>query len=333
MDNPNSCMQSPLAFFLPLTALTVMQGNNGVIRFEADEFESFDDGIDYSSVDIGELLSQHISDPAEIDDETHGEAASEHNNSLDCASIIVAKLLKENANFITYPGQIGVEAVPGSFDRTTIDVAEMLKHVNFVANPDQIGDGEAAPEYDSDVGRAAIRVAELIKRANLGSNPGQIGGGLREATPEEITPTRLRTRISPSRRGQQSSIINNARARRAQMAPAQDAPSSNTVNDRHQPSPHYPVLPPVYEGSSEHGCQPRGPFADHSRTAAYGSSDGHHPLPSRQHLTANNTKYTHDRAPLAQQQQPSILPHEERLDAYYSSKFQTYFVLDHSKKP
>ena len=310
-----------------------MQGNNGVIRFEADEFESFDDGIDYSSVDIGELLSQHISDPAEIDDETHGEAASEHNNSLDCASIIVAKLLKENANFITYPGQIGVEAVPGSFDRTTIDVAEMLKHVNFVANPDQIGDGEAAPEYDSDVGCAAIRVAELIKRANLGSNPGQIGGGLREATPEEITPTRLRTRISPSRRGQQSSIINNARARRAQMAPAQDAPSSNMVNDRHQPSPHYPVLPPVYEGSSEHGCQPRGPFADHSRTAAYGSSDGHHPLPSRQHLTANNTKYTHDRAPLAQQQQPSILPHKERPDAYYSSKFQTYFVLDHSKKP
>jgi hypothetical protein len=175
---------------------------------------------------------------------------------------------------------------------------------------------------------SSMDIADLLECPQIG------GGRRREITPDQITPTRLRTTINASSRAQDSTIIDNARIRRARMASIEGCRSPIGVVDGTRSKPRYPTqldgpssfdgrgleapaglsvthghrhaspqdlsfggryLTPSEVGDGQHYIDPslapnplnllynqRGSYADHSRSTTRSSVD---------------TQYTHDNRP------------------------------------
>jgi hypothetical protein len=111
---------------------------------------------------------------------------------------------------------------------------------------------EVVDEFDAvcdadGIDYSALELSDLLQDLQPPDRT-QIGGGTRqEPTPERTTPTRLRTTINASLRGQDNIIVSNARIRCAQMSMAdsiQGAPlSSNATRNtvpQHTPTTLYP---------------------------------------------------------------------------------------------
>jgi|ERR1700722_6791573 len=190
----------------------------------------------------------------------------------------------------------------------------------------------------------------------------QIGGGRRrEATPEEITPTRLRTRINPSLRGQGSQFIDNVKNRRAQMASAQEVPLPSSVghetnaecppnvvpshSDRPSPAdssylqqhdpaqtgePDQRLLPPPHAHDIRSHIGPGiPPLPSHPSDFGYQCTEpsrmpyslAHDFRPPSAHV--QDTDHLRHHLPFAPSRYVDlpILPHEDRLDNYFACKF------------
>jgi hypothetical protein len=190
--------------------------------------------------------------------------------------------------------------------------------------------------------------------------PMQFGGGKHRDPTPEVTPTRLRTRINPSLRGQGSTIVDNAKTRRAQMAPEPEAPllpdRANDASAQHQypPSrtPSHDIQASV--GSTKMHGQLQDPSQDldrqylvppHANDGRYYIGPGilpvaySHPTefvyadhPQAQfahdyrHLPSRGSSDTHSRRPSPSvpsqydHRLEHIIPHEERPDNYFASK-------------
>jgi hypothetical protein len=217
----------------------------------------------------------------------------------------------------------------------------------------------ALDEFDllpNDFDYGSLDMTDLLEQ----SFATQIGGGRRrEATPEELTPTRLRTRINPSLRGQGTPFIDNVKIRRAQMAPAQEVPLPSSVGNETNIECPPNVVPSHSDRSSpadsiylqQHDSAQTGELNQrllappHAHDIRSHIGPGIPPLPphpsdfgyqctepsrvpySLAHdfrpPSAHDGDHLHHHLPYPSSRYADlpILPHEERLDNYFACKF------------
>jgi hypothetical protein len=115
--------------------------------------------------------------------------------------------------------------------------------------------------------------------------PTQIGGGRRRAaTPDQLTPTRLRTTISASLRGQESTIIDNARVRRAQMTSIEETHPTGMADDddskSRYPTPYLGAQPSFDGPALDVSTRPTRVYGNRRASPQNTDFGGRYPSPS-----------------------------------------------------